>query len=270
MAAELTATAPDGTPLAVSVRGAGPPLLMIPGLGSARRVYDPLVARLAGSLRLVVFDPRGIGASGITDGPYTMSQLAADAAAVLDAAGEPAAAVWGASMGGMVAQHLALDHAARVSALVLGCTGPGGAHAVRADPEATRALLGRGARTPGEAYRMACSVMYTPRFQAEHPGFIDAQVEERERHPVRARAFSAQYEAVRGHDTWERLGGLATPTLVVHGELDRVMPAANAQVLATRIPGARLELLGGAGHLFFHEDPDRAAALILDLVEFSS
>jgi pimeloyl-ACP methyl ester carboxylesterase len=195
-----------------------------------------------------------------------MAQLAADAAAVLDAVGEPVAAVWGASMGGMVAQQLALDHPRRVSRLLLACTGPGGGHAVRADPEATRALLGRGAKTPGEAYRLACSVMYTHRFQRQHPEFIDAQVRQREEHPVRARAFTAQYEAVRGHDTWERLAGLQAPTLVVHGALDRVMPVGNAEVLAARIPDARLELLPDAGHLFFHEDPEQAAALVLEFL----
>ena len=263
---DLVATAPDGIRLAVSVHGSGPPLLMIPGLGSARRIYDPLVPLLAPDLRLIVYDQRGIGDSDPGDGSYTMAQLAADAAAVLDAAGAPVAAVWGASMGGMVAQHVALDHGGRVSRLILACTGPGGSHAVRADREATRALLGKGARTPGEAYRMACTVMYTDRFQREHPEFIDEQVRQRDTHPVRGRAFSAQYDAVRGHDTWERLGGLTIPTLVVHGAQDRVMPLGNGEVLAERIPGARLEVLPDAGHLFFHEDPEQAAALILDFL----
>jgi 3-oxoadipate enol-lactonase len=263
---DLVATAPDGIPLAVSVHGEGPPLLMIPGLGSARRVYDPIVPGLATRRRVIVYDPRGIGGSGISDGPYTMAQLAADAASVLDAAGEPAAAVWGASMGGMVAQHVALDHPARVSRLFLACTGPGSSHAVRADPEATRALLGKGARTLGEAYRMACTVMYTERFQRERPDVIDEQVRLREAHPVRARAFNAQYEAVRGHDTWSRLPAIAAPTLVIHGADDRVMPVGNGEVLAERIPGARLVVLPEAAHLFFHEDPDQTVALILDFL----
>ena len=185
-----------------------------------------------------------------------MAQLASDAVAVLDAVAEPHAAVWGASMGGMVAQHVGLDHPGRTSALLLACTGPGGAHAVRADREATRALLGKGARTPAEAYRMACTVMYTPAFQAAHPEFIDEQVRERGSHPVHGRVFGWQYEAVLGHDTYERLPSITASTLVLHGTDD-------AEVLVSRIPGARLQLFDGLGHLFFHEDPQAAAAAIL-------
>lgn len=268
MPADLIATAADGIRLAVSVHGgpSSPPLLMIPGLGAARRVYDPLIPHLEPHLRVLVYDQRGIGDSDPGEGPYAMAGLAADAVAVLDAAGAPTAAVWGASMGGMVAQQMAIDHPGRVSRLVLACTGPGGAHAARADPDATRALLGKGARTPGEAYRMACTVMYTEAFQREHAEFIDEEVRRRDAHPVRGRAFSAQYEAVRHHDTWDRLGGLRVPTLVVHGAEDRVMPVGNGEVIAARIPDARLVVLPGAGHLFFHEDPRRVAGLILEFL----
>ena len=146
-------------------------------------------------------------------------------------------------------------------------TGPGTPHAVAAEREATRALLGKGAKTPEEAYRIASSVLYTPAFRAAHPDFVEAQVRERGRRPVRARAFSAQYEAVRHHDTWDRLPELAMPVLVVHGSNDEVMPPGNGEALAARIPGARLEILDGLGHLFFHEDPERSARVILDFLD---
>ena len=265
----FAARAADGITLAATAHGQGSPLLMIPGLGSSRRVYTPVVPLLAERHRVIVFDPRGIGDSGITDGPYTMAQLAADAVSVLDATGEDTAAVFGASMGGMVAQHVALDHAERVSRLVLACTGPGTSHAVLADREATRALLGTGARTPEEAYRIACTVLYSHAFQATHPDFIEAQVRERARHPVKARAFSGQYEAVRHHDTWERLPELRMPVLVLHGSEDYVMPPGNGELLARRIPGARMVLFDGLGHLFFHEDPQRAVDAILEFLALS-
>jgi pimeloyl-ACP methyl ester carboxylesterase len=258
--------APDGTRLAVSIHGAGPTLLMIPGLGSSRAIYDPLVSVLAGSCRIAVYDPRGIGESEATPGPYTMAQLAADAAAVIAAIADSAVAVWGASMGGMVAQHLALDHPERVAQLLLACTGPGGVHAVRADPEATRALLGKGARTPGEAYAMACTVMYTSRFQAEHAAFVAAQVAHRAANPVRPAVFRAQYDAVRAHDTFDRLPAISAPTLVLHGTEDLVMPVGNGQVLAERIPGAALRLFPEQGHLFFHEAPGEAASAVRDFL----
>jgi len=253
----------DGISLAATAHGEGPALLMIPGLGATRRVYDPLVPLLAERHRVVVFDPRGVGDSEITDGPYTMAQLAGDAVCVLDAAGEDTAAVFGASMGGMVAQHVALDHPERVAKLVLACTSPGSAHAVPADREATRALLGKGAKTPADAYRLATTVLYTPAFQRSHPEYVEREIAERARHPVRARAFSAQYEAVRQHDTWDRLPSLHMPVLLLHGSDDAVMPAGNSEVLASRIPRATVVILDGLGHLFWHEDPDRSAAAIL-------
>jgi pimeloyl-ACP methyl ester carboxylesterase len=263
----FTARAPDGITLAATAHGQGSPLLMIPGLGSSRTVYAPIVPLLAEHHRVIVFDQRGIGESDVTDGPYTMAQLAADAVSVVDAAGEETAAVFGASMGGMVAQHVALDHAERVSRLVLACTGPGAPHAVLADRDDTRALLGKGAKTPEEAYRIASTVLYSRPFQATHHDFIEQQIRDRGRRPVRARAFSAQYEAVRHHDTWDRLPSLRMPVLVVHGSEDEVMPPGNGELLAQRIPGARLVLLDGLGHMFFHEDPQRAAQVILDFLD---
>ncbi|HEV7465693.1 MAG TPA: alpha/beta fold hydrolase, partial [Candidatus Dormibacteraeota bacterium] len=235
---ELRAAAADGTEFAATVSGAGPPLLMIPGLGASRRVYAPLLPALVSHLEVVVFDPRGTGESGVTPGPYTMDGLAGDAAAVLDAAGLDAAAVWGASMGGMVAQHLALLHPERVTRLVLACTTCGGPHAIGPAPEAASALLGRGARTPGDAYRLACTVLYAEDWQAEHPELIDREVAERERHPVRGGVFAAQQAAVRGHDTWDTLPRISAPTLVLHGTEDAAVPAENGRILAGRIPGA--------------------------------
>jgi pimeloyl-ACP methyl ester carboxylesterase len=263
---DLRATAADGTELAATVSGGGPPLLMIPGLGATRRVYAPLLPLLVPHLEVVVFDPRGTGASGATPGPYTMAGLAADAAAVLDGAGLDAAAVWGASMGGMVAQHLALLHPERVTRLMLACTTCGGPHAVAPAPEAATALLGGGARTPGDAYRLACTVLYAEDWQGDHPDLVDREVAERERHPVRGGVFAAQQAAVRGHDTWDSLPRISAPTLVLHGAADAVVPAENGRILAGRIPGARLRLLPGRGHLFFHEAPEESAAEVLEFL----
>ncbi|HXA28884.1 MAG TPA: alpha/beta hydrolase [Candidatus Angelobacter sp.] len=263
----VPARAADGITLAATAHGSGPALLMIPGLGATRRVYAPLVPLLAGRHRVIVFDPRGVGDSDITDGPYSMRQLADDACCVLDAAGEDTAIVFGASMGGMVAQHVGLDHGERVGKLILACTSPGSAHAVPADRDATRALLGKGATTPADAYRLATTVLYTPAFRAAHADFVEAEIAERGRHPVRARAFSAQYQAVREHDPWDRLPTLRMPVLVLHGTEDAVIPPGNGEVLAERIPGARLVLLDGLGHLFWHEDPERAAQAILEFTQ---
>jgi pimeloyl-ACP methyl ester carboxylesterase len=261
---ELRVSAPDGIELAVSVAGEGPPLLLIPGLGATRVVFDPLMPLLTPHLRVAVYDQRGIGASQRTLGPYTTEQLADDAAAVLNGLAVERAAVLGASFGGMVAQQVAIRHGHRLAALLLAATGPGDNHLAQApDPQAAAALLGKGARTPEEAYRIACTVLYSRRFQDEHPDVIEAQVRDRSRHPVPARAFQAQLAASRGHDAWDKLPSIMAPTLVLHGSEDAVMPLANAALLAERIPGATLEVFDGAGHLFFHEQPQRAADAVV-------
>ncbi|HWF57597.1 MAG TPA: alpha/beta fold hydrolase [Candidatus Dormibacteraeota bacterium] len=257
---DTVVAAPDGTELAVTVAGDGPWLLLIPGLGATRVVFEPLMALLTPHFRVAVYDQRGIGASQLTPGPYTTEQLGDDAAAVLDGLAIAQAGVLGASFGGLVAQQLAVRHPERVAALLLAATGPGSAAGARApDPAASAALLGKGARTPEEAYRLACTVLYSLRFQAEHPEFIEAQVRDRARHPVAARAFQAQLAASRAHDVWEKLPSIAAPTLVLHGSEDLVMPLANAELLWERIPGARHDVFEGAGHLFFHEQPRRTA-----------
>lgn len=264
---QLAVAAADGARLAVSVWGDGEVLLMIPGLGSTQEMYDPLIPHLAQRRRVAVYDPRGVGRSSGGPGPFTMAQLAADAAAVLEGVGAVGGAVWGASMGGMVAQHLALDHPHRVSALMLAATTCGGATAVRAAPEATAALLGRGATTPEEAYRRACSVMYTPDFLRSHRDVVEAEVRRRAENPVDPRVFRAQYEAVRRHDTAARLGEITAPTLVLHGTDDLVVPVGNAMILASRIPRAQLVLIEGGSHLFFHEEPERTARIVLRFLD---
>jgi pimeloyl-ACP methyl ester carboxylesterase len=263
MTARMTDTrvaAPDGAELAVTVAGDGPPLLLIPGLGATRVVFEPLMPLLTPHLRVTVYDQRGVGASELTPGPYTTGQLGDDAASVLDGSGIDRAAVLGASFGGMVAQQLAIRHAQRVGVLLLAATGPGAARLAQdPDPAAADALLGKGARTPEDAYRIACTVLYSRRFQEDQAGFIEQQVRDRARRPVAARAFQAQLAASRGHDVWAALPSIVAPTLVLHGSEDAVMPLANAELLCARIPGAVLDIFEGAGHLFFHEQPQRTA-----------
>jgi pimeloyl-ACP methyl ester carboxylesterase len=266
----VSAVTADGVSLAVSIHGqGGASLLLIPGLGATRIVFDPLLpALLARGMRVIVFDPRGTGDSEPGSRPLTMLLLAGDAASVLDAADSPTADVMGASMGGVVAQHLVVDRPERVRRLVLAATAPGGAEAVPADPRATDALLGKGARTPADAYRLACTVLYSAHFQRTHPAFIEAQVHLRAARPLHARVFSAQLAALRGDaGTLDRLATVRSPTLVLHGTDDAVTPIENARLLAARIPGARTRWFDGCGHLFFHERPDEAARVVDEFLQ---
>jgi pimeloyl-ACP methyl ester carboxylesterase len=256
----------DGVRLGLSVQGDGEPLLMIPGLGATRRVYEQIVPMLARRHRVIVYDPRGVGSSDVPAGPYSMSRLAADCVAVAAACGAQDFQLFGASMGGLTAQHVAVLHPGRVTRLVLAATGPGRHTAVPAAPEAMAALLGRGARTPAEAYRMACTVLYSPRFQHDHPEFIEAEVAHRAAHPITGRAFTAQFRASRDADVGGRLSDIGVPALVLHGTEDVLVPLANAEALTRLIPGARRYWFDGRGHLFFHEDPDHTAEVVLSFL----
>jgi pimeloyl-ACP methyl ester carboxylesterase len=263
-ATHLTARTAGGNALSVHVTGDGDPLLLIPGLGAGRSAFDPIVPDLARAHCVITFDPRGIGESeGAAN--TTLTAMALDAVAVLDAAGVGAAAVFGASMGGLVAQHMVVDHPARVAGLVLAATAPGGNDGVDSKPEDQAALLGKGARTPEDAYRIACTVLYSQHFQRTHPEFIEGQIGERALHPVRPRVFAAQFNAMwLPDDSFAHLADVTAPTLVMHGTEDVVTPFENASILAARIPGALLRPFEGCGHLFFHERPAETARVVTE------
>lgn len=264
----MSAIAADGAGLAVSVDGDGPPLLMIPGLGATRRVFDPLMPALRTRHRVIRFDPRGVGDSERGTAAITMAALAADAVAVMNASsGREAIDVFGASMGGVVAQQLVADHPDRVRRLMLAATQPPGAHAIPADPASRAALLGRGAHTPEEAYRIASTVLYSPLFQRAHPEFIEEQVRVRAQHPVPARVFRDQLAAMSAASgLWDHLPAIVAPTLVMHGTADLVSPFENAGLLVRRIAGARLRAFDASGHLFFHERPDESARVVTEFL----
>jgi 3-oxoadipate enol-lactonase len=236
--------------------GAGAPVLLVMGLGMNATGWWRTVPVLAERFRVLAFDNRGVGRSARPPGPYSMTQFAADAIAVMDAAGEQTAHVYGISLGGMIAQEIAVRHPGRVSALVLGATTPGGSDAVRAD-DATLAFFARRAEMPAEeAVWASVPYNYGPTTRREHGDRIARDIEQRLRFPIEADPYRFQLQAALGHDAHRRLHEIAVPTLIVHGSEDRMVPPANARLLADAIPGAQLLVGAGAGHLYFTDDPD--------------
>jgi 3-oxoadipate enol-lactonase len=249
----------DGVRIFWTAEGDGPPVLLIHGLGYPGAMWYRMLPYLTDAYRTIRPDNRGVGATGVTPGPYTVASMADDAAAVLDDAGVQSAHVVGASMGGFVAQELALRHPDRVRSLVLGCTHCGGADAVQPSPEALAMLLGRATMTPAEAAEAAIAFVYAPGTDRAR---IDEDVAVRMRQPTSPEGYAKQLEGSASHDTYARLPEISVPTLVVHGTVDRLVDPANAPILAGRIPGARLELLEGASHIFFTDRTEEAGRLL--------
>ncbi len=243
-------------------RSVGDPVLLIMGLGYPSDMWWRTRPVLDGHYRTIVLDNRGVGRNDVPPGPYPIALMAADALAVLDAAGVESAHVFGISMGDMIAQEFALQYPERVRSLILGCTAAGGPTAVRAEPEANQLLMNRGAMTPEEAALAAIPYIYdrdTPRDRIEEDLAI--------RRPwfARPEVYVAQLQGILAWEAYSRLPQLKVPTLVIHGENDRLVPLGNGQQIAARIPGAKLVTLPHASHIF---PTDQSAACHFAILEF--
>ena len=241
--------------LAWSSTGDGPPLLLIAGLGLDANSWWRSIPSLAEQFRVITFDYRGVGLSGRAPLYCTTDDLADDAVAVLDEAGVGRVLVYGFSLGGMVAQRLAVRHADRVSALVLGATQAGGTHAVQPGA-ATLAYLWR-ARFLSRAAAASAAIphVYGERCRRETPDRIDADLEQRRQRRLDTQAYQGQVGAAIMHDTHRSLHMIDAPTMVVHGENDRLIPKANGELIAREIPEARLQLVPYAGHYYATDEP---------------
>jgi 3-oxoadipate enol-lactonase len=243
--------------------GAGPPLLMIMGMsGTALSWGKPLLEDLRGDFDVIAYDHRGVGASSRLEGPISIRAMAEDAAGLLDALELDSAHVFGISMGGMIAQELALARPERIRTLTLGCTYCGGPNAVRGDEVAYRRIVE--ARRSGDreaAVRASWELNVSPAFAANEQEY-EAFVARSMRRAVALPVIAEQARAIAAHDTSTRLGAIELPTLVVHGSVDQLLPLPNGLQVAELIPGARLDVLDGAGHMFFVERPVRTAELL--------
>jgi pimeloyl-ACP methyl ester carboxylesterase len=199
-----------------------------------------------------------------------MGDMVGDALAVLDAAGIARAHVLGASMGGMIAQHLALDHRHRVRSLMLACTTAGGARSAPNWRMLSAALL-RPLLGPGRTFPLVAPALYSPKTLHAERDRLEQDLRRRARDRVGGLTAWMQMAAIAGHDTRARLCELeGLPTLVIHGSDDRLVPVEAGRYLARQIPGARFLELRDAGHQLATDAEAEVAAAILDHVRRNS
>ena len=242
--------------------GEGEPLLLIMGLGFPSNMWFRTRPLLSTRFRTIAFDNRGVGRSDMPPGPYAIALMASDAAAVLDASGIESAHVYGVSMGGMIAQEFALNYPGRVRSLVLGCTNPGGPHAVRAEPAVIEFLTSRSSNQEA-AVEASVPFVYDSGTARE---LIDEDLNLRKQWLPKPQAYMAQLQGILMWEAYSRLNQIRVPTLVIHGESDRLVPSANAKLIADRIAGAELKLLPSAGHIFTTDQTEAAQEAILQFL----
>jgi pimeloyl-ACP methyl ester carboxylesterase len=258
----------NGIELHYERRGTGTRLLFLNGSGSTLAGSQLLLDLFGGAFDLVAFDYRGLGRSAPAPRPYAMADCALDALAVMDAVGWERAAVLGLSFGGMVAQELAVTAPRRVERLALLCTSPGGAGG---SSYPLHELAPRSAADRADLLPRLVDTRFTDRWLADHPADRRLLEMMADREPAGGEepGRRLQLEARRGHDAWDRLGGIRCPTLVACGRFDGIAPPANGAALASRIAGAELRVYEG-GHAFVAQDPTSLPEVIAFLNDAST
>ena len=256
----------NGVELNYVETGSGDPLLLIMGFGGDHQAWAFQMPVLSERYRVIAFDNRGAGQSSVPDLPYTTRMMADDAVGLLDALGVERAHVLGVSMGGMIAQEIALNHPHRVRSLQLHCTYARPDRYMLALMQTWRAI--RAQATVEEWLRTVSLWLFSPRTFQARPEFVDAVVQMglANPYPFSMTGFVRQGDAVRGHDALDRLPAVACPTLVSVGTDDILIPPRFAREIAAAIPGAELRTIDDAAHVYFWERADVFNAMCVDFL----
>ena len=261
----------NGIDIYYEIEGAGRPLVLIAGLSYTHWQWHRMAPELAEHFQVILFDNRGVGQTDAPPGPYSAQMLADDTAGLLEALGIEQAAVMGHSMGGYVAQALAIACPELLDALILASTDFGGPNRVPITPE-VMAMLTDPSGDMVERFQRGVKVSTAPGFAENNPDLIERFLAYRANHPVEPGAYQAQLAVglslIPEEAAFEeRLPAVEIPTLILFGAHDHVVPPANAELLADRLPNGRIEILPDAGHFFPIETPDAAVRTIVDFLE---
>lgn len=258
----------NGIEIHYETHGSGAPLALISGLGYPLWQWHRMTPYLEEHFQVIAFDNRGVGQTDKPAGPYTAQMLAADTAGLLDALGIEKAAVMGHSMGGFIAQAMALDFPQKVSRLILASTNFGGPHHAPITPEAM-AVLADVTSDPVTRFKNGLRVSTAPGFTESHPDIIQTWLEWRIANPLDIAGYQAQMAIglallAEAACFEHKLPNVTIPTLILFGAHDKVVPPANADLLAKQIPNSKTVIFPNAGHFFSMEIPEAASQAIID------
>ncbi len=238
------------------IHGKGEPLLLIIGLSFSLldwgTVFPDLLAQ---HYKVILFDNRDAGKTSQSTHSYTLAQMADDAANLLVALGEPKAHVFGVSMGGMIVQQFALNHANQLNKLMLGCTAAGGTCSEFGDVSGL--LTGN-----------LLDLLFTPEFVSSHQPDLTNFLQSTAPYHSQGAALQ-QLQAMSTHDTCDLLGKITAPTLVITGDRDPVIPPQNSALLAQKIPGTQQATIKDASHGFCFSHPDTTATALINFLQSS-
>jgi len=256
----------QGVNLHYSYGGTGEPVLLISGLGASAETWARQLPAFEARHMVVRFDNRGAGRSDTPEGPYSIRDMAAEAVQLLDALDIPAAHIVGSSMGGMIAQEVAIQYPDKSLSLTLIATQCGGPHAFVAAPESAAALeeLATLDMTPQERARGWVPYTLSTSFRESSPDLVEEYTRVTAVYPPSTEGLRAQWAALMSYDSWERLESITAPTLILQGSADLLVPMENADVLGVRIPNSRVEILDGVGHSVAFEAADEVNPLMLE------
>lgn len=249
------------------IHGSGSPLVLIRGLGSTSESSPEIVEKLSAKFRVISFDNRCVGQTDQPQHAFTVADMAEDTTALMDALEIESAYVLGISLGGMVAQELALRHPEQVRRLALACTHAGVRTCTRSPEWATRIFNESAAMPRDRARRHAVPILFARKTIEERPEVVEQMLATTTNNNQPKPSYLLQLGAALKHDTYDRLPEIKHPVLVITGVEDVLIPAANSRLIAERIPGAHLVEFEETGHVFFIEKVDEVSRVLIDFFQ---
>lgn len=256
----------NGLGLFYESEGVGEPVVLIPGFAAGRWIWFKQTAELSRKFRVIVFDPRGVSASDKPEGSQTIGLLADDIAHLLKKIDIESAHIVGASFGGFVAQEFALQYPAMTRKLVLCCTSFGGPNHVAPDRETLLALASTKGLNSEERMRANLLLAFTPEYLETQTAEVDHVVHLRATNEVPEHIYMNQLQAAVSFNAESRVERIASPTLVLSGDADVIVPVQNSRNLAAKIPGAQLQIIKGGSHTFFIEQAEEFNQIVSDFL----